>query len=332
MRAEQETETEQAELARSLYTTMLRIRRFEEAVAKLFAEGRLPGFVHLSVGQEAVAAGACAALRADDLIASNHRGHGHCLAKGGEPRRMMAELFGTRDGYCAGVAGSMHIADLDRGILGANGIVGAGILIATGAGLSTQVLGLDRVALAFFGDGAVNEGSFHEGLNLAALWRLPVVYLCENNGYAELTPVSVHSAGPGLAARGAAYGIPVEQVDGTDPLAVHAVVFAAAERCRRGEGPVLVEARTNRWHGHFEGDQQRYRSREELEAIRRQDPIALMRERMEASAWAGPDWFETAETGTRAEIEDAVRFGEAGTPVEFEEMLTLVQGEERPGG
>jgi TPP-dependent pyruvate/acetoin dehydrogenase alpha subunit len=323
---------EQAELARSLYTTMLRIRRFEETVAGLFAEGRLPGFVHLSIGQEAVAAGACAALRPDDLIASNHRGHGHCLAKGGEPRRMMAELFGSRDGYCAGVAGSMHIADLDRGILGANGIVGAGILIATGAGFSTQVLGLERVVLAFFGDGAINEGAFHEGLNLAALWRLPVVYLCENNGYAELTPVSVHSAGPGLVARGAAYGVPVEQVDGSDALAVREVVAAAAARCRAGGGPVLVEARTQRWHGHFEGDQQRYRSRDELESIRLQDPIALLRERMEGSAWAGQEWFQEMESEIAAEIERAVEFAAAGRPLEFAEMLRLVQGEGPPDG
>ena len=332
MRAERGAAVDQVELARALYVAMLRIRRFEERVARLFADGRLPGFVHLSIGQEAVAAGACAALRPDDVIASTHRGHGHCLAKGGEPRRMMAELFGSRDGYCGGIAGSMHIADLERGILGANGIVGAGILIATGAGFSIQVQGLDRVALAFFGDGAINEGAFHEGLNLAALWRLPVVYVCENNGYAELTPTSVHSAGPGLPARGAAYGIPTEQVDGTDALAVHAAVGTAAARCRAGEGPALVEARTNRWHGHFEGDQQRYRSREELEAIRRQDPLLRLRGRMEASGWARAEWFERVESDVVAEIEEAVQFAAAGRPLEFAEMLSLVHGEGAPHG
>jgi TPP-dependent pyruvate/acetoin dehydrogenase alpha subunit len=316
-----------AELARGLYVVQLRIRRFEEQVASLFAAGRLPGFVHLSIGQEAVAAGACAALRQDDAIATNHRGHGHCLAKGGEPRRMMAELFGSRDGYCSGVAGSMHIADLDRGILGANGIVGAGILIATGAGLSFRNQGGDRVALAFFGDGAINGGAFHEGLNMAALWRLPVVYLCENNGYAELTPASVHTAGPGLAARAAAYGMASHRVDGTDALAVYDAVYAAAESCRRGDGPVLVEAVTNRWHGHFEGDQQAYRTSEELAGIRQQDPVARLRAQLESEGWADEAWFSSVEKEAQREITDSVTFAESGTSLELGEMLALVAGE-----
>ncbi len=315
-----------AELARGLYVMQLRIRRFEEEVASLFAAGRLPGFVHLSIGQEAVAAGACAALRQDDAIASNHRGHGHCLAKGGDPRRMMAELFGSRDGYCRGVAGSMHIADLALGILGANGIVGAGILIATGAGLSFLNQDGDRVALAFFGDGAINEGAFHEGLNLAALWRLPVVYLCENNGYAELTPASVHTAGPGLAARAAAYGMAFHSVDGTDALAVHDAVHAAVECCRRGDGPVLVEARTNRWHGHFEGDQQAYRTSEELARIRQEDPVARLRGQLEKEGWADGAWFGSVEKGVEREITESVEFAQSGTSLEMAEMLALVGG------
>jgi acetoin:2,6-dichlorophenolindophenol oxidoreductase subunit alpha len=302
----------------------VRIRRFEEEVARLFAEGRLPGFVHLSIGQEAVAAGACAALHDDDAIASNHRGHGHCLAKGGLPRMMMAELFGTRDGYCAGVGGSMHIADLERGILGANGIVGAGILIATGAGLSFQVEGSGRVALAFFGDGAMNEGAFHEGLNLAALWRLPVIYLCEHNGYAELTPSQVHTAGPGLGARAAAYGVDFESVDGSDALAVHKAVSAAADRCRAGLGPGLIEARTQRWHGHFEGDQQRYRSRDELTAIREQDPVARLGARLQGEGWADVAWMDQVAIEAEEEIRSAVEFGSAGEPLSSEEMLALV--------
>ncbi|MEP7104512.1 MAG: thiamine pyrophosphate-dependent dehydrogenase E1 component subunit alpha [Chloroflexota bacterium] len=302
----------------------MRIRRFEEEVARLFAAGQLPGFVHLSIGQEAVAAGACAALRDDDAIASNHRGHGHCLAKGGSPGRMMAELFGSRDGYCAGVGGSMHIADLERGILGANGIVGAGILIATGAGLSFQVEGTGRVALAFFGDGAMNEGAFHEGLNLAALWRLPVVYLCENNGYAELTPDTVHSAGPGLAVRAAAYGVEFASVDGSDALAVHDAVAAAAARCRDGAGPALLEARTQRWHGHFEGDQQRYRSAEELAAIRDQDPVARLGARLLAEGWGDAAWIEQVASEAAAEVEAAAAFGAAGEPLTSAEMLALV--------
>ncbi len=256
-----------AGLARDLYRTMLRIRRFEETASRLFAEGKLPGFIHLSIGQEAVAAGACAALHPDDVIAANHRSHGHCLAKGANPCRMMAELFGRREGYCQGVGGSMHIADLDQGILGANGIVGASIVIATGAAFGFQVRREKRVAAAFFGDGAANEGAFHEALNLAALWRLPAVYICENNGYGEMTPEAVHRAGPGIAARAAAYGIVGKVVDGTDALGVYQAVSEAVSSCRDGRGPVLLEARTNRWHGHFEGDRQAYRPAGELEAI-----------------------------------------------------------------
>jgi acetoin:2,6-dichlorophenolindophenol oxidoreductase subunit alpha len=304
------------ELARDLYRTQLRIRLFEEEVARLFAAGELPGFVHLSLGQEAVAAGACGALRPDDVITSNHRGHGHCIAKGGELDRMMAELFGRRDGYCGGLGGSMHIADLDKGILGANGIVGAGILIATGAAYSFQAQGLGRVALAFFGDGATSEGAFHEGLNLAALWRLPVIYLCEDNGFAELTPTSVHAAGPGIGARASAYGMAAEEVDGTDALAVHEVVGRAAARCRAGEGPVLVVAHTNRWHGHFEGDQQRYRSPEELAEARRRDPVARLGERLLAEGWADEAWLDGCAAEARGELEAAVAFAGASPPAE----------------
>ncbi|HZU18765.1 MAG TPA: thiamine pyrophosphate-dependent dehydrogenase E1 component subunit alpha [Candidatus Dormibacteraeota bacterium] len=318
------------DLARNLYVVQLRIRRFEETVARLFAQGRLPGFVHLSIGQEAVAAGACAALREDDVITSTHRGHGHCIAKGGDLGRMMAELFGYRDGYCAGLGGSMHIADLERGVLGANGIVGAGIPIAAGAAYAFQVRGLDRVALAFFGDGAANEGAFHEGLNLAALWRLPVVYVCEDNGYAELTATAVHTAGPGVAARAAAYGMPAAEVDGTDALAVHDVVARAVERCRSGEGPTLVVARAPRWHGHFEGDPQRYRSRAELEQVRREDPVALLSRRLLAERWADPTWLEAMAIEIEAEVTAAVAFAEGSAPLDPEAMLRVAGVEERP--
>lgn len=312
-----------AELARDLYRAQLRIRRFEETVSELFAAGRLPGFVHLSLGQEAVAAGACAALRPDDVIASTHRGHGHCIAKGGEVRRMMAELFGGRDGYCAGLGGSMHIADLERGILGANGIVGAGMLIATGAAFSFQTQGLDRVALAFFGDGATSEGAFHEGLNLAALWRLPIVYLCEDNGFAELTPTAVHAAGPGVAARASAYGMVAEEVDGVDALAVWDVVGRAVARCRAGEGPVLVVARTNRWHGHFEGDSQRYRDRAELAAARAADPVARLGARLMEEGWADQAWLDAVAASVEEELDAAVAFAEQSPPLSMDEMLRV---------
>jgi pyruvate dehydrogenase E1 component alpha subunit len=315
-----------AKLARHLYASQLKIRRFEEKVATLFGSGRLPGFVHLSIGQEAVAAGACAALRTDDAMVSNHRGHGHCLAKGGDLRRMMAELFGKAEGYCKGVAGSMHIADLDLGILGANGIVGAGILIATGAALSLRNEGGDRVALAFFGDGAINEGAFHEGLNIASLWSLPVVYLCENNGYAELTPTSVHASGPGLEARASGYAIRFRAVDGTDALAVYDVVRDAVEYCRRRQGPVLVEARTDRWKGHYEGDPQAYRSREELAAMYERDPVSHLRDRILAANWGDETWLASLEESIKAEIDESVASAESGRPLSMEEMLTMAGG------
>jgi acetoin:2,6-dichlorophenolindophenol oxidoreductase subunit alpha len=192
-----------------LYRTMLRIRRFEEAVQRLNKRGMLPGFVHLYIGEEAVAAGACSALRPGDWITSTHRGHGHLIARGGDLRRMMAELMGKADGYSRGKGGSMHIADLELGILGANGIVGAGLPIATGAALAERMRGTSNVALCFFGDGAANTGTFHEALNLAAIWSLPVVYVCENNGYTELTPTAELTAGGAVVQRGAAYGIPL---------------------------------------------------------------------------------------------------------------------------
>lgn len=317
------TSTDHSELARTLYRTQLRIRRFEEKVSELFAAGRLPGFVHLSLGQEAVAAGACAALESTDVITSTHRGHGHCIAKGGEIDRMMAELFGGRDGYCAGLGGSMHIADLDKGILGANGIVGAGLLIATGAAYSFQVQGLPRVALAFFGDGATSEGSFHEGLNVASLWKLPIVYLCEDNGFAEMTPTSVHASGPGVAARAAAYGMASEEVDGVDALAVWDVVGRAVERCRAGEGPVLVVAHTNRWHGHFEGDSQRYREKADLEAARAEDPVARLGVLLLDESWAEQAWLDAVQADAMEELERAVAFAEQSPQLEMDEMLRI---------
>ena len=311
-------------LARDLYRTMLRIRRFEEAASRLFVEGKLPGFIHLSLGQEAVAAGACAALHPDDVIAANHRSHGHCLAKGADPRRMMAELFGRRDGYSRGVGGSMHIADLDQGILGANGIVGAGIAIATGAAFAFQVRHEKRVSVAFFGDGAANEGVFHEALNVAALWRLPVVYICENNGYGEMTPEAVHRAGPGIAARGAAYGIKSRIVDGIDALNVYDAVQEAVTSCRGGQGPALLEIRTNRWHGHFEGDRQAYRPTGELEAIKRQDPITVLARRLQDAGWADAAWLDRMRAEVDAEIVSAVAHGAGGTTLDFDGMLAQV--------
>ncbi|MCB0115343.1 MAG: thiamine pyrophosphate-dependent dehydrogenase E1 component subunit alpha, partial [Caldilineaceae bacterium] len=217
-----------------IYTRMLRIRRFEEQVGKLFAQGQLPGFVHLYVGEEAVGAGVCAALRDDDYIISTHRGHGHVIAKGGDFDRMMAELFGKATGYCKGKGGSMHIADFSIGMLGACGIVGGGIPVAVGAGLSAKTRGTDQVSVTFFGDGAANEGSFHESLNLASVLKLPVLFVCENNQYGEFTPSDKAMNIKDVAIRAAGYGIPGVIVDGTDALAVHEATQDAVARARRG--------------------------------------------------------------------------------------------------
>src|SRR5690606_23545711 len=225
----------------------------------LFAEGHIPGFLHLYLGQEAVAAGICVQLNKDDTITSTHRGHGHCIAKGVDVRRMMAELFGKSTGCCRGKGGSMHVAEVSLGILGANGIVGAGIPIAVGAALTAKIQGTGKIAVAFFGEGAAGTGYFHEGLNLAAVLKLPVGFVCESNQYAEFTPRSKHLPVETVASRAAAYGFPGVTVDGDDVLAVYAAFREAAARARGGEGPVLLECFTHRWSGHYEGDPQKYR-------------------------------------------------------------------------
>ena len=264
-----------------IYTRILRIRRFEEAVGALFKQGQLPGFVHLYIGEEAVAAGVCAALTDEDTIISTHRGHGHVIAKGGDIKRMMAELFGKASGYCKGKGGSMHIADFDIGMLGACGIVGGGIPVAVGAGLSAWYSGSDRVSLCFFGDGAANEGSFHESLNLASALNLPVIFVCENNQYGEFTPASSAMNIDDIAVRAAGYGIPGIIADGTDALAMYRVAASAVQRARAGHGPTLIEAKTHRSGGHAEGEEaflagQQYRSQAEMEQARAKDPLHLL--------------------------------------------------------
>ncbi len=258
------------------YRTMRLIRRFEERVVELVNRNEIPGVTHEYVGEEAVATGVCRALRPDDVITSTHRGHGHILAKGGDPRRMMAELMGKATGYNRGRGGSMHIADLALGIYGANGIVGAGAPIACGAAMAARLRGEDRVAVAFFGDGATNQGVVHEAMNLAAIWTLPVVFVCENNGYAISASIRDMSPLERLADRAAAYRMPGESVDGMDVLAVHAAASAAVARARAGGGPTFLECRTYRFVGHFTAEKAlgiRYRSEEEVEAWRRRDPL-----------------------------------------------------------
>ena len=234
------------EIILDIYARVLRIRRFEEAVAALFRQGQLPGFVHLYIGEEAVAAGVCAALTDADTIISTHRGHGHVIAKGGDIKRMMAELFGKASGYCKGKGGSMHIADFRIGMLGAIGIVGGGMPIAVGAGLSAWYSGEERVSVCFFGDGAANEGSFHESLNLASTLALPVIFVCENNQYGEFTPAAQAMNIRDIADRAVGYGIPGLVVDGVDALEMYRVTKAAVERARAGGGPTLIEAKTHR--------------------------------------------------------------------------------------
>ncbi len=261
----------------SLFSTMARIRAFEERVARHFRDGDIYGFVHLSIGGEAVAAGACAALDAGDVITTTHRGHGHCIAKGADPVGMMAELFGRSTGLCGGKGGSMHIADPSVGILGANGIVAAGIPLAVGAALSAKLRGSERVAVAFFGEGALHSGAFHEAITLAVAWSAPVIFICENNGYAEFTR-SGSWGGPEPRERAASYGLAADSVDGTDPIRVRDAVSAAVA----ARAPFFLEARTARLHGHYEGDPQEYRPEGELELIAERDPLGLLRAALDA--------------------------------------------------
>ncbi|MFO7459292.1 MAG: thiamine pyrophosphate-dependent dehydrogenase E1 component subunit alpha [Desulfatiglandales bacterium] len=255
---------------------MLLVRAFEEKAGELFQQNLIPGFIHLSIGQEASSVGTCSLLRTDDYVATTHRGHGHMLAKGADPKRMFAELLGKATGYCKGKGGSMHIADFSLGILGANGVVAGGFPIIVGAGLSIKLRKTDQVAVVFFGDGASNRGPFHEAANMAAIWNLPVIFVCENNLYASTTSASYSLAGGTVAGRACSYGIPGHTVDGNDIFAVREAVGKAVQRARSGQGPSIVENKTYRYRGHFEGDPQRYRPPGEVDGFRkRQDPIAV---------------------------------------------------------
>jgi TPP-dependent pyruvate/acetoin dehydrogenase alpha subunit len=286
------------------YRTMARIRAFEELVAHHFRVGDVHGFVHVSIGQEAVAAGACAALAPTDYLTTTHRGHGHCLAKGADPVGMMAELFGRSTGLCGGKGGSMHLADPSLGILGANGIVGAGIPIAVGAALATQVRQDGRVAVPFFGEGALHTGAFHEAASLAVAWQLPVVFVCESNGWAEFTPTSAWG-GPAPAARGASYGMPSAVIDGGDVTSVETQLRDVVETARSGGGPAFVEAITVRAHGHYEGDAQPYRD-EEDHVWQAADPLPrVLADRAIASEAAARILVE-AETEMQAAVNQAL--------------------------
>ncbi|KUK14416.1 MAG: acetoin:2,6-dichlorophenolindophenol oxidoreductase subunit alpha [bacterium] len=305
----------------NMYTSMLRIRRFEEKVVELFAQGKIPGFVHSYIGEEAVAVGACSALEPTDYITSTHRGHGHLIAKGGDLKYMMAELYGKKTGYCKGKGGSMHIADVDLGILGANGIVGAGLPIATGAALSSHLQKNGRVALCFFSDGASNRGTFHESLNMASIWKLPVIFLCENNMYGISMPQRKGMAIDDIADRASAYGIPGVVVDGNDVIAVYEAVKEAVSRARAGGGPTLIEAKTARWRGHFEGDPQIYRTQEEIEEWRKKCPIKRFEEKLLKMGVLDEAKIREIEEMIAKEVEEAVRFAEESPYPEPEEAL-----------
>lgn len=262
------------------YRKMVLIRKFEMCASKLFAQNKLPGFLHLYVGEEAVATGVCSALEVTDYITSTHRGHGHLIAKGGDVKKMMAELFAKETGYCKGKGGSMHISDRDKGILGANGIVGAGIPIATGAAFASKYKGDGRVAVSFFGDGAANRGTFHEALNMAAAFKLPAVFVCENNLFAISVCARYHMAISDISDRAAAYGMPSYSIDGNDVELVYETTKAAVERARRGEGPTLIECKTWRHRGHYEGDPDDYRTAEEKAEWMQKDPIERLAKRL----------------------------------------------------
>jgi TPP-dependent pyruvate/acetoin dehydrogenase alpha subunit len=310
-------------LPRSLYERMLRIRVFEEKVQQLFKLGKLPGFVHLYIGQEAVAVGACAALGEDDRITSTHRGHGHLIAKGADVERMMAELFGRRTGYCKGKGGSMHIFDFGLGILGANGIVGGGIPIATGAALADRVLGRANVTVAFFGDGAANQGVLLEALNLSSIWKLPVIYLCENNHYTEWMRTETITAGR-IADRAHPFLVPGVEVDGNDVLAVHEAVARAVGRARAGEGPTLIEATTYRHLAHNEGEEAFsgvYRPAEEVAAWKARDPLQSFRAYLQHELGVAGEELDALESRERERIERAVAFAESSPFPEPAEAL-----------
>jgi TPP-dependent pyruvate/acetoin dehydrogenase alpha subunit len=285
---------------------MVAIREFELKAREIFRSGRMPGFIHVYVGQEAVAVGVCAQLRTDDYVASTHRGHGHALAKGISARSVMAELMGAVGGCSGGRGGTMHLYDPSVGFLGSNGVVPPGILIAAGAALSAKLRGSDQVAVAFFGDGAVNNGAFHEGLNLAATWNLPVVFVCENNLYATEMPFDEATKNTSVASRAAAYKMPGIVVDGNDVLDVCAKAGEAVERARRGEGPTLLECLTYRWFGHHEGEPgTSYRTKEEIASWKERDPVLRLREKAMATSWASAAEFEEIGCEVNRVIEDA---------------------------
>jgi pyruvate dehydrogenase E1 component alpha subunit len=304
-----------------LFEKMLEIRRFEEKVWDLFGRNLIPGTLHLYIGEEATAVGVCANLRDDDYITSTHRGHGHCIAKGARVDKMMAELLGKKTGYCKGKGGSMHVADASVGILGATAVVGSGIPIAVGAGLSCKLRKTDQVVACFFGDGASNNGTFHESLNMAAIWKLPIIFVCENNLYAMGTRISNVTAIDNMAQRAIAYGMPGVTVDGNDAVTVFQAAGRAVERARKGEGPTLLECQTYRHKGHSRFDPATYRPEEEVEEWMKRDPIMRLRKKLIQERVLSEEQANGINKRIIAEVEQAAEFALESSYPELEEAL-----------
>ena len=313
------------------YRRMVLVREFELRAIEERRRGLIPGFIHSCVGQEASAVGACLALRKDDVITSTHRGHGHLLAKGGDPKYMMAELAAKSPGYCKGRGGSLHLSDFDLGILGANGIVGGGFPAASGAALAFQMRKEDRVALCFFGDGAINEGTFHEAANLAGVWKLPVIFLLENNLYGEGSPLEKASPITQLAIRASSYAFPGVTVEGNDPLAVYEATQQAVERARRGEGATLVECKTYRFRGHYEGDPQVYRKPGEMEEWMKKDPIITFRLKLLNDQTVSEAELKAVEDDVQQVLDEAVAFAAEAPVPAVEEALAGVYADTHNG-
>jgi len=325
-----QTATYSKEFLAEVYRRMYLIREFELRAIEERRRGLIPGFIHSCVGQESTAVAACLALEKEDVITSTHRGHGHLLGKGGEPRYMMAELAARSTGYCKGRGGSLHISDFDLGILGANGIVGGGIPAAVGAALAFSMRKEPHIALSFFGDGAINEGTFHEAANMAGLWKLPIIFFCENNLYGEGTPQEKQSPISDLSRRADSYNFPGVSIDGNDPLAVYETTMAAAERARSGAGPTLIEAKTYRFRGHYEGDPQVYRKPGEMEAWLKRDPIVTFRQVL-LDAGLEESQVKEIEAGVQAELNEAVEFAKSSPEPVVEEALAGVYGDTHDG-
>jgi pyruvate dehydrogenase E1 component alpha subunit len=313
------------ELLKKFYETMSKIRFFEMKVEEKFLAGEIPGFVHLYIGEEAIAAGVMAHLSKDDYIQSTHRGHGHTIAKGADLKKMMAEIFGKRSGCCKGKGGSMHIADFSVGMLGANGVVGGGYTLATGAALALKMQGKDNVAVVFFGDGASNRGTFHEAANMAAVWKLPVIFVCENNQYASPTPYLTTTSVKDIADRAAGYGMPGVIVDGNDVFAVHEAAGKLVERARNGEGPAFLECKTYRIKGHYVGDPEKYRTREEVQKVcQSDDPLDRFRCAVSEKGLLTEKELDGIIARSRQEVEEAVSYAQNEPEPEPSELFSDV--------